>query len=91
VIFVGIKKRLESEETVLTADGGGAAKLKSCPVKVEKTKGTAVHDGGKNLTAYVHQHDASPFVWIRQIAGFWYRDTLADMPPIVVGVTFKEG
>ena len=68
MIFVGIEKRLESEEAILTADGGSATKLKSCPVKFEKAEGTAIHDGGENLAADVHQHDASPLVWVGQIA-----------------------
>ena len=68
MILVCIEKCLESEETILAADGGSATKLKSCPMKFKKAEGTAVHDGGENLAADVHQHDASPFVRVGQIA-----------------------
>ncbi len=68
MFFVGIEKRLESEEAILTADGGSATKLKSWLVMFEKAEGMAVHDGGENIAAHVHQHDASPLVPVRQIA-----------------------
>jgi hypothetical protein len=35
MIFVLVEEHLEGEETILTAKGGGAAELESCPVEVE--------------------------------------------------------
>jgi hypothetical protein len=35
MIFVRVEERLEGEETILTAKGGGATELESCPMEVE--------------------------------------------------------
>jgi hypothetical protein len=63
MIFVGIEKHLESEEAILTADGGSATKLKSCPVKFKKAEGTAVHDGGENdIVQFVCKKNSDSFL-----------------------------
>ena len=91
MVLVRVEERLEGEEAILTAKGGGATKLESCPVEFMETEGTAIHDGGENLAADVHQHNTAPFVGIREIARFRNRDALASMPSFIVGIAFKKG
>ncbi len=37
-------------------------------MEFEETEGVSVHHQGEDLAAYVHEHDATPFVWVREIA-----------------------
>ena len=68
MVFVRIEKCFERKESILTAKGGGAPELKSCPMKFKEAESTTIHDGRKNLAANVHEHDAAPLVWIGKVA-----------------------
>ena len=54
MVLVRIKQCFEFEESILTAKGGGATKLESCPMKFKEAESTTIHDGRKDLAANVH-------------------------------------
>ncbi len=59
---------LEREKSALTAKGWGTSKLETHAVEYKETEGTSVHHQGEGLAAYIHEHDTTPFVWVREIA-----------------------
>jgi hypothetical protein len=68
MIFVRIQECLRCTELILTAEGWGTSKLDTRAVEFKETEGASVHHQGEDLAAYVHEHDATPFVWVREIA-----------------------
>ena len=68
MIFVHIKMCLEGEEAILTTEGGGSTKLKSCSMEFEEMKEATIHYGGEDFAANIHQHDTTLFIWIGEIA-----------------------
>ncbi len=59
-------------------------------MKFKETTSAVVHNQTKNLTADIHEHDASPFVGVCKIALFWDRNALALVPSIIVSGAIKE-
>jgi hypothetical protein len=37
-------------------------------MEFKEGKGTTIHYGGEDFTADIHQHDAMPFIGIREVA-----------------------
>ena len=68
MVLVCIEKCFERKESILTAKGGGATELKSCPMKFKESKSTTIYDRRKDLAANIHEHDAVPLVRIRKVA-----------------------
>jgi hypothetical protein len=59
-------------------------------MKFQETKSAVVHNRTKDLTADIHEHDASSFVGVCKISLFWDRNALALVPSIVVSGAIKE-
>ncbi len=53
-------------------------------MEFKETEGAVDHNRTEDLSADIHEHDASPFVGVYKIALFWNRDSLALVPSIVV-------
>ncbi len=53
-------------------------------------EGIAIHDRGEDFTAYIHQHDAVPFVQVRESSRLWDRNALALVPTSIVCIAFEE-
>ena len=49
-----------------------------------------IHNQTEDLTADIHEYDASPFVGVCKITLFWNRDTLVPVTSIVVSGAIKE-
>ncbi len=60
------------------------------PNEFKETEGTVVQNQTEDLTADIHEHDASPFLGVCKITLFWNRDTLVLVPSIVVSGAIKK-
>jgi hypothetical protein len=64
--------------------------LETGAICIEELECTSIHNGAKDLGAYIHEHDASPFVGVGEISDFGNRDALAAVPLFVIGVAEEE-
>ena len=62
------KECLQHKKAVTASKCWRAPKLKASTMFFEKSKCLPIHDRAKNLGAYVHEHDALPFVGIGEIS-----------------------
>ena len=90
VILPHGKERLQHEKAVAASECRRASKLKASAVFFEKFECAPVHYRAKDLGAYVHEHDASPFVGIGEISALGDTYTLASMPLVMIGIAHKE-
>ena len=90
MIFAHCKWCFQNKQAVSTAQFWCAPKLETSAMCIEEFQGSTVHDQTENLGAYIHQHDSSHCVWIREIAALGYRYTLAAMPLFVISITNEE-
>ncbi len=67
MVLMGIQESFQCEEAILAAECGGATKLELGAVEFEQAKCSPVHNGREDFAANIHQHNASPFVWIREV------------------------